>query len=206
MKCPKCGKELRRSEKDPNYGLCDNCMKKYKWRDYDCDFNLFTCEEKGKEIISYGEKVVLNLKSNGKYVITVTQDYITILQKGVMNALNRGFTGEKTFMFKNMSGVQYKSPGITTGYLQLILIGSRESKGGVTGAVKDENTILFSKKENSLILELKEFIEYKMTHSDNTPQHSNSELDEIRKLKELFDEGIISRDEFEIKKKQLLGI
>lgn len=30
MKCPKCGKELRRSKKDPNYMLCDNCRKKYK--------------------------------------------------------------------------------------------------------------------------------------------------------------------------------
>lgn len=30
MKCPKCGKELRRSKKDSNYMLCDNCRKKYK--------------------------------------------------------------------------------------------------------------------------------------------------------------------------------
>lgn len=38
MKCPKCGEELRRSKKDPNYGLCDNCRKKYKWvEDYDED-------------------------------------------------------------------------------------------------------------------------------------------------------------------------
>ena len=31
MKCPRCGNELRQSTKDPNYGLCDNCRKKYKW-------------------------------------------------------------------------------------------------------------------------------------------------------------------------------
>lgn len=37
MKCPKCGKELRRSKKDPNYGLCDNCRKKYKWVDIEED-------------------------------------------------------------------------------------------------------------------------------------------------------------------------
>lgn len=29
MKCPKCGKKLRISSKNPNYGLCDNCRKKY---------------------------------------------------------------------------------------------------------------------------------------------------------------------------------
>lgn len=31
MRCPRCGNDLRRSKKDPNYGLCDNCRKKYKW-------------------------------------------------------------------------------------------------------------------------------------------------------------------------------
>lgn len=31
MNCPRCGNKLRRSTKDPNYGLCDNCRKKYKW-------------------------------------------------------------------------------------------------------------------------------------------------------------------------------
>ena len=29
MKCPKCGNELRISKKDPSYGLCDNCKKRY---------------------------------------------------------------------------------------------------------------------------------------------------------------------------------
>ncbi|MEY8282901.1 Ltp family lipoprotein [Lachnospiraceae bacterium 50-23] len=40
MRCPRCGNDLRRSKKDPNYGLCDNCRKKYKWideEDYDFD-------------------------------------------------------------------------------------------------------------------------------------------------------------------------
>ena len=30
MKCPICGNELRPSKKDPAYGLCDNCRKKFK--------------------------------------------------------------------------------------------------------------------------------------------------------------------------------
>ncbi len=30
MKCPICGNELRPSKKDPAYGLCDNCKKKFK--------------------------------------------------------------------------------------------------------------------------------------------------------------------------------
>ena len=30
MKCPICGNPLRPSKKDPSYGLCDNCRKKFK--------------------------------------------------------------------------------------------------------------------------------------------------------------------------------
>ena len=30
MKCPICGKPLRPSKKDPAYGLCDNCKKRFK--------------------------------------------------------------------------------------------------------------------------------------------------------------------------------
>lgn len=30
MKCPRCGNELRISRKDPSYGLCDTCRKKFR--------------------------------------------------------------------------------------------------------------------------------------------------------------------------------
>lgn len=33
MKCPKCGRPLRKSRKDPSYGLCDYCRKKFRLPD-----------------------------------------------------------------------------------------------------------------------------------------------------------------------------
>ncbi len=49
MKCPKCGEELRRSKKDPNYGLCDNCRKKFKWvDDYDEEDDEYIEEKPAK--------------------------------------------------------------------------------------------------------------------------------------------------------------
>lgn len=38
MKCSKCGNELRRSKKDPSFGLCDNCRLKYRWVDEEPDY------------------------------------------------------------------------------------------------------------------------------------------------------------------------
>ena len=33
MKCPRCGSELKPSKKDPSYGLCYDCKKKFKLKD-----------------------------------------------------------------------------------------------------------------------------------------------------------------------------
>ena len=45
-----------------------------------------------------------------------------------------------------------------------------------------------------------------INNHNNTSSSSNSVTDEIRKFKELFDDGIITQEEFELKKKQLLDI
>lgn len=170
---------------------------------------LFTKKEKGKKFLNNGKAVILTLKSNGKYTIEVDSQSVKITQHGFMNAINRGLSGTKMYPFNNLTAIQYKAPGFTTGYLQFILMGSQETKSGVSGAVKDENSILFSKKELSLILELKEYVEWKIANKDSVPQTSSSVLsdaDELLKFKSLLEQGIITRDEFEIKKKQILGI
>lgn len=167
--------------------------------------DLFEKQEKGKEILEGGEKVILTLKSNGKYIVEVTQGMIKVTQKGAMNAINKGLVGTKTFSIKNISGVQFKSPGMTTGYIQFVLVGSRENKGGVFGAVKDENTITFSKKEAHLMNELKDFIEYSI-ENPTTNHNISHEYNDLRKLKELLDEGLITEEEFTTKKKQILGL
>jgi len=43
-------------------------------------------------------------------------------------------------------------------------------------------------------------------HDKTKPNHTDvSSADEIKRFKELLDQGVITQDEFEIKKKQLLG-
>ena len=57
-------------------------------------------------------------------------------------------------------------------------------------------------KINKVLMELKE----KKTTGGVVIQQQSSGADEIRKFKELMDEGIITPEEFEAKKKQLLGL
>lgn len=167
--------------------------------------DLFEKEEKGKEILDGGKRVILTLKSNGKYTVEVTSGAIKVTQKGALNVLNKGLVGTKTFSINRLSGVQLKDPGMTTGYLQFILMGSSEGKGGVFNAVQDENTITFSKKEKNLIHELKDFIDYAIENANNQGKDA-PDLNDIRKLKNLLDDGIITEEEFAVKKKQILGL
>lgn len=160
-----------------------------------------------KEVINDGSKVY-NLKSNGKYEVVLKENTISITSKGALNAINKGLVGTKRICLDNVTAVQYKEPGLTTGYLQIVLIGSQEVKGGVSKAVKDENSILFNKKEKNEILEIKDYIEsyiYNKNKKQDNVQ-SISVADEILKFKQLLDMGAITQEEFDIKKKELISI
>lgn len=166
---------------------------------------LFKKQEKGKDILS-DNHVIITLKSNGKYDVEIDSNCIKVTPKGFKNAVNKGLAGTKTYPFDNLTAVQYKEPGFTTGYLQFILMGSQETKRGVSGAVHDENSILFNKKELPLVLEIKEYVEYRINSKTSTKTTSISAADEILKFKELLDQGILTQEEFDAKKKQLLGL
>ncbi len=169
---------------------------------------LLTKEEPGKEILEYGKHAIISLKSDGKYIIEVSHEAVAITNKGALNRINRGGVGTKTYPMKKITGVQYKEPRMTAGYFSIIMSGTKDVMAGVLGAVKDENSIMFSQKEAYLLLELKEFIEYKIIHQDDQPTvvKTISAADEIMKFKQLFDAGIITENEFEEKKKQLLEL
>lgn len=170
--------------------------------------DLFTLQDKKKQF--YEDGVVLILKSDGKFKIGVTETTITLNAYGAINFANKGFTGVKTIPINSITALQYKKPGFSVGYLQFILLGSPEIQGGANAAFKDENTVTFLQSENHLILQLKEFLEYKIANrndvSNKVINPASSALDEIKKLKELLDIGAITQDEFEAKKKQLLDL
>lgn len=151
------------------------------------------------------------VKRAGKTYIDVDELGITIRRKGMLNLMNQGLKGEKTIPFSSISAVQLKKPGITSGYIQFSVLGGNESKGGVTAAVKDENSVMIAgQDEYDAMLELKSYIEKKILER-NTPQqasqeNSKSPVEQVKELKELLDMEIITQEEFDLKKKELLGI
>ncbi|WP_286926695.1 MULTISPECIES: DUF4429 domain-containing protein [Lysinibacillus] len=145
--------------------------------------------------------------SNGKFIVKVDDYTIKIQPKGFSNFINKGGSkGEKSIPITSISAIQFKEPGLTTGYIQFAYSGSNETKGGTSAAIKDENSITFFKRELKKAKELIKLIEMKRHESSFPSITSQSAADEILKMKKLMDAGILTKEEFEAKKKQLLNI
>lgn len=159
---------------------------------------------------------------NGKYIYTFNKmmsyensviidgNWIEIIRsKGIVNTLNHGLDGTKKIHIKHISGVQLKeASNVTNGYIQFLVVGSQESKGGLISAAQDENTIMFIKKYSDLAKKLVKEVQDKIEQVDKNPSvaiHTSLSIaQQIKEFKELLDEGIITQEEFDMKKSELL--
>ena len=147
--------------------------------------------------------------TNGTLV--VKENTIEIIRSGI-NARLLGLRGNKEILIKNITSIQFKKPGLlTNGFIQFAFSGSSESKGGVLDATKDENSVVFAKSELKNFERLKDIINEKRNnaHLATEPHNIPQQVDiysQIEKLSGLREKRIITDEEFEAKKKQLLGL
>lgn len=147
----------------------------------------------------------------GKCIAILEDDKITIRRKGILAFSNYGLKGDKVIFLRNISGIQLKEAKMTVGYLQFIIIGSQESKGGLQSAMKDENTIVFGggfhdKQMNESATEIKSYIENYLLNM-NQPNSTTTipdKYDQLSKIKKLLDDGILSQEEYENEKRKIL--
>ena len=140
---------------------------------------------------------------NGQLLLTDTG--IVIKRSGLLMSFLSGgmFRGDKTIPYSSIVAVQFRRAGIQFGYIQFSIRGGGEAKGGLMEASKDENSITFLRRSNESFEEAKSRIEARMNEG-NSPKHNS--LDDLEKLAELKSKGIITQEEFDLKKKSLLGI
>lgn len=148
----------------------------------------------------------------GKTKIILTDNSITISRPGAISKLSHGFVGDKTIMLNQISAIQLKKAGIARGYIQFIIAGARESKSGILGET-NENIVYFdstfkNKEINSNAEEIKSYIENYIAQQNNrncTIIKSDDKYDQLKKLKQLLDDGIINQNEFDIEKEKILN-
>lgn len=159
--------------------------------------------------VNVNSQPILELNGvNGQ--LELFEDRIIIKRKGALSKLTQGFfKGDKTVYLNQMSGIQVKLGSLfINGYIQIILLGSQESKRGILDATKDENTVVFNQKDNELVSNIRKKIE-ELLGAYRQPSVIHNQLsgaDEIKKYKQLLDEGIITQEEFNKKKRDILNI
>lgn len=124
--------------------------------------------------------------------------------------MGKAFNGEKEIYFKDVTTVQYRKAGILSGngFIQFEYAGGYAS----SNSYASENTFIFAKGVNDLqkIEEAYNYIRERVSYFKKNPVTANNSLpspaDELVKFKALLDQGIISQDEFDSKKKELLGL
>ena len=153
-------------------------------------------------------------------------DTLEIYENKVVGYLNGNQT--MTWYFKEYSGIDFVKANMNSQFAQIVFLTGVNAKNRVVGidfgaaqnrnAMNDTNRILFcsgmfsfSKTNdfaNSVLTEIRAAFE---NYKDNigtgaAGSAALSAADELKKFKELLDSGVITQEEFDAKKKQLLGL
>ena len=211
MFCPKCGKNL------PNGSVfCSGCGKKIL-DESENNIEIKTINkglENTKQNSVYHENTVYSITGARGRHIDVYENKCVITTKVTFGSLltENATDGEKTIYFRDCTGIQFKKSGLTLGYLQL------ETGGGMMNNRSSnffaENTFTFdtSKVSNEKMEEVANFIKRKIDEIKTgasqvaTVVASVSPAEELLKFKQLLDCGVITQEEFDAKKKQLLDL
>lgn len=141
--------------------------------------------------------------------LSVFEDHCVITGKKTLLGLiaGRAFSGSKEFYYCDLTTVQYKKATILmNGFIQFEYPGANNG----TRNFNSENTFVIMKGLTDIeefekaYQYIKDRIAY-YKQQRNNPTAALSPADELKKFKELLDSGIISQEEFDVKKKELLG-
>lgn len=149
------------------------------------------------------DTAIFNFKSSVGDGLKVYEDRIVISHSGVLNFFAMGLKGNKTIYYNDLTAVQFKMGGWTGGHIQFTLHGGNESVGGIFAASRDENTISITAAENEIAEKMVTYIQGKIKEArqPKTVTSGAFAAEEILKLKNLVDMGIITQEEFDAKKK-----
>lgn len=128
--------------------------------------------------------------------VELYESRIVITRKGVLGKLTHWGKGEKEIRTDDITGIQFKEPGLATaGYIQFGQSGYSEDDGGTFSAADDENSVTFKKKQ----LEDFETLRQKINDFRDSAGSASSDDEDsaIEALRKQYAEGEISKEEYE---------
>lgn len=140
--------------------------------------------------------------SNGS--VELLEDRIVIRRKGIANMLTQGLQGDKEIPLSSIMAVHFKDAGKwMAGLIQFTIMGGREFRGGMLEATKDENAVLFERKQQPSFEQLRDEIRSRIIKPASASVGGNAS-DELTKLAVLVEKGFLTREEFDKRKAELL--
>lgn len=132
---------------------------------------------------------------------------VTIAREGRLAKLAMG-SGDKRIPLRSISAVQLKPAGaLTNGFIAFTISGGHERnerRGGRTmAAASDENSVIFTKKQEPEFVALRAEIEAAMVAPAGVAAPDLA--DQLAKLAALRDQGVLTDAEFAAKKAELLS-
>lgn len=144
--------------------------------------------------------------------VHIMGDKVVLTRTGLLAKLSFG-SSTKEILIRNITAIQMKDAGFTNGYIQFVYSGSIEHKGRAFSAGGDENSVIFNTWQKKDFYKVKKLIDDKMQELEHMKYQNNSQqpqqfhsASDLEKFAELRDKGVISNEEFEAKKKQILGL
>lgn len=154
-----------------------------------------------------GTKVIL-------YPTSLVIDRTRAFSVAVGVGINAKGANSRTIPLSSIQAVDYREAkktffGCTLGVLQFVIPGSAANNNTFAATARDSNSLNFEPQYNEQALKIKQHIDKYIANppaQTATVIQQTSAADELKKFKELLDCGIISQEEFDAKKKQLLGL
>jgi hypothetical protein len=155
------------------------------------------------------EKVLVKIKGTWGEGLVITDKRFYILKWGFM--AGNTFGGRcMAFDLKNVTGLEIKK-SLMTGTFEILTPATQNAQksywsSGSNSAAESDNVITFQRSDFTVFQEAANVGRDLIGNHGAHQIQENDELDRLKKLAELKKSGIITEEEFELKKKQILGI
>ena len=139
--------------------------------------------------------------------VRIDGDWLIIERKG-LGRLGHS-KGDKRIALGQITAVKMRPAGrLANGFIYFSTPGRDELRGGLSAARTDDNAVIFTRNHQSEFDAIREQVENYVAERSAAPVSAArpDPAEQIRKFAQLRDEGILSEDEFQAKKSEILGL
>lgn len=140
--------------------------------------------------------------------LELTDSVLRIELKGLLTFFAVGLQGAKEIPLSEITAVNFRRPkGFINGCIGFAFAGSVQSNRGMFEGSYDANTVIFTEDQQPQFERFRDELQRRIAGAKSVgPTRTESNLEQIEKLGALREKGLITQDEFQIKKRQLLGL